>query len=84
MKRFLTASVFFLLLMPIGVALAKGPAPMPKPPGSVIASANHHATDAGQEIIAKGGNAFDAAVAVSAALCLMGENTCTTARPAAT
>lgn len=40
----------------------------PHPNGAAISSANRLATDAGHEILAKGGNAFDAAVAVSAAL----------------
>ena len=39
-----------------------------RPDGAVIASAHHLATEAGHEILAAGGNAFDAAVAVSAAL----------------
>ena len=47
---------------------AKEPQSAQRPPGAVISSGNHLATDAGHEILAKGGNAFDAAVAVSAAL----------------
>ncbi len=38
------------------------------PPGAAIASAHGLSTDAGMEIIAQGGNAFDAAVAVSSTL----------------
>ena len=38
------------------------------PPGAAIASAHHLATDAGLEVLAQGGNAFDAAIAVSSTL----------------
>src|SRR5277367_6312857 len=40
----------------------------PKPPQAGIASAHPLATQAGMDVLAKGGNAFDAAIAVSAAL----------------
>ncbi len=38
------------------------------PNGSVIASAHYLATDAGERVLAEGGNAFDAAVAVASTL----------------
>ena len=57
-----------LALLAPAAAIAKEPARAPKPNGAVISSAHSIATDAGHEILAKGGNAFDAAVAVSATL----------------
>ena len=50
---------------------ARADAPRPAqatPPGVAIASARALATEAGLEVIGEGGNAFDAAIAVSAAL----------------
>jgi gamma-glutamyltranspeptidase / glutathione hydrolase len=46
-------------------------APAAKPPHAAIASAHKLATDAGFEVLAEGGNAFDAAVAVAAALSVL-------------
>jgi gamma-glutamyltranspeptidase/glutathione hydrolase len=58
-----------LLLVP---ALSwAGEDPSARPPQAAIASANAQATDAGLEVLAAGGNAFDAAVAVSATLGLV-------------
>lgn len=52
-----------ILLLPfLAVASVK------KPPGYVVATASRYATEAGMAILQKGGNAFDAAVAISAVL----------------
>lgn len=51
------------------IEVAEGPVVLPRE--AVIASANAAATDAGFEVLAAGGNAFDAAVAVSATLGLV-------------
>ena len=58
------ACVLFMALAPA----AARETPAARPHGAAIASAHVLATDAGFEILAKGGNAFDAAVAVSSTL----------------
>ncbi|HKT32889.1 MAG TPA: gamma-glutamyltransferase [Gammaproteobacteria bacterium] len=57
------AGFLFLLLVPLLVWAA----PL-KPGHDAVASAQPYATQAGMQVMAEGGNAFDAAVAVSAAL----------------
>ena len=63
--------VFMLALLFAAPVLADAPPRAERPPQAAIASANAYATDAGMEILAAGGNAFDAAVAVSATLGLV-------------
>src|SRR5688500_125044 len=62
-----TATVLAFLA---SAAFAQAPAPAPEksPPGAAIASAHALATDAGFETLRAGGNAFDAAIAVSSTL----------------
>lgn len=67
MTRFLLP----LLLAFSPLAVADAPARRGAPAEAGIASANAYATDAGMQVLAEGGNAFDAAIAVSATLGLV-------------
>jgi gamma-glutamyltranspeptidase/glutathione hydrolase len=68
--RSLAASLF--LVVSVGASAAQdAPAASRGPGHAAIASANFLATNAGFEVLGKGGNAFDAAVAVSSTLAVV-------------
>jgi len=66
------SSAAFADSRPAAAPVATAPHLITQRPGHAgIASANFHATDAGLEVLAKGGNAFDAAIAVASTLSLV-------------
>jgi len=72
MKRFAHSLLLLALLFaPVAHALDGGQALATHPDGAAIASGHALATKAGMEVLEKGGNAFDAAIAVSSTLAVV-------------
>jgi len=80
MSLFVRSTLLLALVAAPAIAAAKPPLAKPAPaatsvtahpPGAAIASGHHLATEAGLQILREGGNAFDAAVAVSSTLAVV-------------
>lgn len=71
MKTLIVRPLLLLGLLLSPMAWADSPARADRPDGAAIASGHALATQAGIDILAQGGNAFDAAVAVSSTLAVV-------------